>query len=422
MKSGVYDYLVKDPSRNYLKVLPGVIKNAIIHKRNEEKIREYHRNLEKLVKERTEQLEAEKELLAVTLSSMSDGVIAIDVDKRIVLFNRIVESLTGWSFSEVQGRKVDEVFKVVKEKTGEYVDIVDRAFESEQVEIGSDQDCLMTKNGSCYPVAVSAAAIRKNDGSIVGIVIVLRDVTREREIDQMKSDFISSVSHELRSPLTSIRAYTESILQEPDMSRQTQMEFMKIIDDESERLARLIDSILEISRIESGRKEISLVEFEIVAVVKRVLTAMKPLAEKKSIKLSFVISEGVNSLVADEGRVESVVTNLVNNAIKFTPDGGSIDISVQQVGEDVRISVTDTGVGIPKEALGKIFDRFYRVRRTGSRVQGTGLGLAIVKEIVAMHGGRIEVESEEGRGSKFTIILPLVARWQPDNQTINQLS
>jgi two-component system phosphate regulon sensor histidine kinase PhoR len=200
------------------------------------------------------------------------------------------------------------------------------------------------------------------------------------------------------------------------------MEFMKIIDDESERLARLIDSILEISRIESGRKEISLVEFEIVAVVKRVLTAMKPLAEKKSIKLSFVISEGVNSLVADEGRVESVVTNLVNNAIKFTPDGGSIDISVQQVGEDVRISVTDTGVGIPKEALGKIFDRFYRVRRTGSRVQGTGLGLAIVKEIVAMHGGRIEVESEEGRGSKFTIILPLVARWQPDNQTINQLS
>jgi PAS domain S-box-containing protein len=423
MKSGVYDYLVKDPSRNYLKVLPGVIRNAIIHKINEDKIKEYHSNLERLVKERTEQLEAEKELLAVTLSSMSDGVVAVDVEKRIVLFNRVVEDLTGWSFSEVQDRKVDEVFKVIKEKTGEYVnDIVDKVIASGQVEVGTEQDCLITKTGSCHPVAVSAAAIRNNNGNIVGIVIVLRDVTREREIDQMKSDFISSVSHELRSPLTSIRAYTESILQEPDMNRQTCEEFLKIIDEESERLARLIDSILEISRIESGRKEINLTEFDIVSVVKRVLSAMRPLAEKKRVKLESSIADGLDLIVADEGRIESVITNLVNNAIKFTPDGGCVGFSVQQQHDQVRISVSDTGVGIPKESLGKIFDRFYRVHRAGSRVQGTGLGLTIVREIVAMHGGRIEVESEEGRGSSFTVVLPLIAQWQPEKQTVNQSS
>jgi signal transduction histidine kinase len=206
------------------------------------------------------------------------------------------------------------------------------------------------------------------------------------------------------------------------MNKQIQLEFMKVIDEESARLARLIDSILEISRIESGRKEINLTEFDVASVVRRILSAMRPLAEKKGIKLDCDIVAGLDLLVGDECRIESVITNLVSNAIKFTPDGGSVCVAVQQVQDQVRISVSDTGIGIPKESLGKIFDRFYRVHRTGSRVQGTGLGLTIVKEIVAMHGGRIEVESEEGRGSKFTVVLPLIAQWQPEKQTINQIS
>ena len=421
MKSGVYDYLVKDPSRNYLKVIPGVIKNAINHKRNEDKLKEYHSNLERLVKERTEQLEEEKELLAVTLSSMSDGVIAVDVNKRIILFNRVVEDLSGWKFFEVQGKNVDEVFQIANEKTGEAVeDIIDTAFKSSQVEIGTDHDCLLTKDGTCHPVALSAAAIRKNDGTIVGIVVVLRDVTREREIDQMKSDFISSVSHELRAPLTSISAYTENLISEPDMKKETRGEFLKIVEDESKRLAHLIDSILEISKIESGKREIHLADIEIASVVKRVLASLKPVAEKKNVELHSDIAQGLDSLVADEGRIESVVTNLLSNAIKFTPEKGTVSVSVRQLNEEIQIKVSDTGIGMPKESLNKIFDRFYRVHRLGSNIQGTGLGLAIVKEIVMMHGGRIEVESEENKGSTFTVYLPLVAQPLPENQPVRQ--
>jgi two-component system phosphate regulon sensor histidine kinase PhoR len=369
---------------------------------------------------------------------MSDGVIAVDVDKKIILFNRVVENLLGssWSAAGGMGKNVDEVLRIVKEGTpaphaclhkqtagqdAGVENIIDAVLQTGQSRIGSDQDCLVTEDGRLHPVDVSAAPICENAGNVVGIVVVLRDVTKEREIERMKKDFISSVSHELQTPLTSIMAYTDAILSMPDLPEESRREYLLIVEEESKRLANLIESILEISRIESGRIQIVRQDVNVAAVIMRVLSALKPLADKRLIRLELDLPAVPLILKGDETKIESVISNLVNNAIKFTPENGAVNISVRlsAIGpprggpqaepgtpSGVFISVADTGLGIPKESLPRIFDRFYRVYRPGVKVPGTGLGLAIVKEYVEMHGGRIEVESKEGRGSNFTVILP----------------
>lgn len=408
MKAGTYDYLIKDPDRHYLGILPKIIKNAISHKKAEQELKKYQDNLETLVKERTEQLAAEKELLSVTLSSMGDGVIAVDAEKRIMLFNKVAENLTGWKFEQVQGKLVDEVFRLINEETKNIVENpIDKVLSSEGIEAGTDCDALISTSGSECPISSTAAPIRKSDRTMIGIVMVFRDVSKEREIDHMKTNFISSVSHELRTPLASIKAYTATILRDLDMPEQTRGGFLAVINEESNRLARLIEDLLEISRIESETVTISRESVDIAAVIEQTLSALKPLADKKNIQLKTHIADELPELQADESKIQSVVTNLVNNAIKFTPGQGQVSVSVRRQGEELIIRVSDTGVGIPKDALSKIFDRFYRVHRPGTQIQGTGLGLAIVKKIVMMHDGRIEVKSQVNHGTTFTIFLPL---------------
>ena len=408
MKAGAYDYIIKDAQRNYLKVLPQVVEKALAHKKTKDALKQYHNNLESLVKERTEQLAEEKELLAVTLCSMSDGVIAVDVDKRIALFNKAAENLTKWKYHEVQGKIVDEVFHLIDEKTKNPVESpIDKVLSSRQMEAGSDRDALIARDGSECPISAAAAPIRKNDGTMVGIVMVLRDVSREREIDRMKTDFISSVTHELRTPLTAIKAYITTILRDHDMTEQTKHEFLTIIDEESDLLKNLIEALLEVSRIESGTVKFSREPVDIAAVIQQVLSAVRQLADSKNIELKSDIDQQLGFLQGEEGKIQSMVMNLVNNAIKFTPENGRVTISARRQGQELVINVSDTGLGIPKEELAKIFNRFYRVHRPGKQIRGTGLGLAIVKEIVRLHGGRIEVESEVDKGSTFTVFLPL---------------
>jgi len=408
MKAGAYDYIIKDAQRNYLKVLPQVVEKALAHKKTADALKQYHNNLEALVKERTEQLEEEKELLAVTLCSMSDGVIAVDVEKRIVLFNKVAENLTKWKYHEAQGKIVDEVFRPIDQKTIKPVESpIDKVLSSGQMETGGDRDALITRDGRECPISATAAPIRKNDGTMVGIVMALRDVSSEREIDRMKTDFISSVTHELRTPLTAIKAYITTILRDHDMTEQTKHEFLTVINEESDLLKNLIEALLEVSRIESGTVKFSREPVDITAVVQQVLSAVQQLADTKGIQLKVDIADNLGVLQGDEGKIQSMVMNLVGNAIKFTPENGRVTISARHAGCELVINVSDTGLGIPKEALPKIFDRFYRVHRPGKQIKGTGLGLAIVKEIVNMHGGRIEVESELDKGSTFTVFLPL---------------
>lgn len=408
MKAGAYDYLIKDPVRKHLKVLPEVMKNAMTRKKVEEELKKYHDNLEQLVRQRTEQLAQEKELLSVTLSSMGDGVVAVDAQKRIMLLNEAAENLTGWKFEEVGGKAIREIFRIINDSSKKAAENpIDKALKSGKIETTGERDALISRNGSEWPISATAAPIRKNDATTIGVVMVLRDVSQEREIDRMKTDFVSSVSHELRTPLTAIKAYTATILRDQNMTEQTRCEFLNIIDDESNRLARLIGDLLEVSRLDSGVVGITREAADIAAVINQVLSALGPVAEKKNIEVKVDTGDELGQLLGDESRIQSVVTNLVDNAIKFTPEKGQVCVSARQQAEELVIRISDTGMGIPEEALPKIFDRFYRVYRPGKQIQGTGLGLAIVKKIVTMNGGRIEVESEVDKGTTFTVILPL---------------
>jgi PAS domain S-box-containing protein len=414
MKSGASDYLIKDPARNYLKVFPEIVKNTIRHKKAEDELKRYHVKLVELVKERTEQLAEEKELLAVTLSSMGDAVVAVDAENRIMLLNKTAEQLTGWRFEEVQGKPVDDIIRTINEQTRQPADSpIDRVLESRKIESGTDHDALVARLGRECPVSATAAPIRRNDGTMAGIVMVFRDVSQQREIDRMKSDFISSVSHELRTPLTSIKAYAETMLQDRNMTEETKREFLQIINEESDRLTNLINGILEISKIESGTIEIVRTRVNVASVISRAVADLEYLTGKKNIRLETDIAEHLPELLGDENKIHSMVSNLVNNAIKFTPENGRVMVSSQVNNNELLIKVTDNGMGIPKEDLPKIFGRFYRVHRPGTQIQGTGLGLAIVKEIVIRHDGRIEVESEINKGSTFTVYLPMAPQTAP---------
>lgn len=411
MKAGASDYLIKDPAKNYLKVFPEIVKNAIRHKKAEDELEQYHEKLIDLVKERTEQLAEEKELLAVTLSSMGDAVIAVDAENRITLFNKTAEQLAGWRFEEVHHKPVDEIIRIINEQTKKPADSpIDRVLESREIESGTGNDALIARTGRECPIAATAAPIQKNDGTMTGIVMVLRDVSQQREIDRMKSDFISSVSHELRTPLTSIKAYTETMLDDPNMAQQTRQEFLQIINEESDRLTDLINGILDISKVEAGTIEIIRKPINVASVAKRAAESLEYLAGKKKIRLQTDIEEHLPELLGDENKIYSMITNLINNAIKFTPENGTVSVSAKLVNKELVVKVSDTGMGIPKDDLHKIFGRFYRVHRPGKQIQGTGLGLAIVKEIVIKHEGRIDVESELEKGSTFTIYLPVAAQ------------
>jgi PAS domain S-box-containing protein len=370
-------------------------------------LKKYRENLRALIRERTAETDAEKELLSVTFSSIGEGIVVVDPDKRILLFNEVAEELAGWEFELVQDKPIDELFHVVNGRTREVVESpIDKVLGSGTIECGSNFDVLVAPDGKERPISTIAAPVRL-DGNIIGVVLVFRDVSHEREVERMKEDFVSSVSHELRTPLTSIIAYTETILQDSGMPGRTRQQFLGVIEEEGRRLADLIEGLLEVSRLESGAVKILREPVDVSVVVRRVMRALQPLAEAKDVCLHCEIDEALPELSGDEGKILSVVTNLVNNAIKFTPQAGRVSVSVTRQPHDLLIRVSDTGMGISKEALDRIFDPFYRVPTSSEWIHGTGLGLAIVARIVALHNGRVTVQSEVNKGTTFSVHLPL---------------
>ncbi len=246
------------------------------------------------------------------------------------------------------------------------------------------------------------------------VVVALHDVTGHRRAEEelketmeMKSQFISTVSHELRTPLTSMREAVIIVLDEvAGKINKDQRRFLDIAKRNIDRLARLIDDVLDFQKLNAGKMKFNLRENSVGTTVEEAYTTMQPHAAKSDVELTLDLETDLPPMVCDRDRIIQALTNLISNAIKFTPPGGRIVVSAHGRGEHLVLRVSDTGLGIPKEDLPKIFDRFYRVQRPGQEIKGTGLGLAIVSRIVVAHGGRIEVESEPGRGTTFTVLLP----------------
>ncbi|MCX5661750.1 MAG: ATP-binding protein [Planctomycetota bacterium] len=257
---------------------------------------------------------------------------------------------------------------------------------------------------------VTDARSTRSADETVGVVTILRDITREKAIAEMKSEFVSNVSHELRTPLSSIKAYLEMLVDGEAQDEQTRSEFYNVIQGEANRLSRLIDNILNINRIESGVVKVQREHLSLSELIREAIEVMRPQARAKNIELAEVSSPLFFQVFADKDMIQQTVINLLGNAVKYTLPGGKITISV---GVDERermvdVSVADTGVGIPPADLPFLFSKFYRVAEHKKLAPGTGLGLNLVKNIVeTVHAGKVSVFSEVGKGSTFTFSLPM---------------
>jgi two-component system phosphate regulon sensor histidine kinase PhoR len=245
------------------------------------------------------------------------------------------------------------------------------------------------------------------EGSVDGAVFVFHDMTELRRLENIRKDFVANVSHELRTPVANIKGYAETLLDGAMKDERHAEEFIRIIQADSDRLAQLVEDLLDLSKIESGKLTLKLAPRSVGNTAARVMRQLGKQAEAKKINMKEDIRQGLPDVMADETLISQVLFNLIDNAIKYTPDGGRIEVRARDAGDFVRVDVEDTGVGIMEKDLPRIFERFYRVDKARSRqMGGTGLGLSIVKHIVQEHGGEVSVQSVPGKGSVFSFTIP----------------
>ncbi len=337
--------------------------------------------------------------LEAVLASMKEGVIAMDQEERILSINQAAAAMFNKDPWEMESRSIQETIrnadmqKFVKSalKNG-------GALEADITMYQADERVLN----------LHSTRLLDAKGEAMGILVVLNDVTRLRRLENMRRDFVANVSHEIKTPLTAIQGFVETLLQDSEEVSENTFRFLNIIDRHVHRLVAILEDLLDLSRIESDgeRKYISFVETPVEDVVQTAIQVVESKANSKNIRIDFDFD---NTLMADmePPLMEQAVVNLLDNAIKYSSPGSTVEVKAEDAGKDVRLSIRDCGVGIAKDHLPRLFERFYRVDKARSRnMGGTGLGLAIVKHIVQAHEGTVSVESAPGKGSVFTLIFP----------------
>ncbi len=348
------------------------------------------------IKNKIEQVTSGEARLESVLLGMAEGLIVTDSKGDIILAN---PSARKYFFIDTppEGKRPLEVVRNSAVQSA-----VDRILRDGQGFISDELSINFPEERS---MKMSAVPIVR-DGAREGVILVFHDITELRRLENIRKDFVANVSHELRTPLSSIKGYAET-LRDGSVSGPEVKDFLDIIYRESDRLAKLIDDLLDLSRIESGKMAMALVPMELGPVAKRVCAILEKQSSAKSISIGLDMPPGLPQVLADEGRLSQVIMNLLDNAVKYTPEGGKVKLSAAVEGKSVRVDISDTGVGIPEEDILRIFERFYRVDKARSReLGGTGLGLSIVKHIVQAHGGRVWVASSPGRGSTFSFTIP----------------
>ena len=349
---------------------------------------------------------AEKNHIEAIIFSISDAVVVTNRFDELILANQAAEAILGFSLGNALRRNIDQTIsdgtlvRLIRETRSH-----GRSFTRKVVEHTID------RKGSPLSFNVTLSCVTMANNEVAGVVAVLHDVTREKEIARMKTDFVSNVSHELKTPLASIKAYTEMLMDDEAPDDKTRREFYEIIAGESDRLHRLIENILNISRLESGVVKVVKEPISLPEVAKAALDVALPQARAKSIELTEHLAPVYYEVEADRDMIYQAILNLLSNAIKYTPDGGQVKLSVtaDERRQVAVCEVQDTGRGIPADDLPHIFDKFYRVRANCKMAKGTGLGLTLVKHIVeTAHEGKLSVVSEPGKGSCFSFELPLL--------------
>lgn len=345
---------------------------------------------------------ARAELEAI-LASMAEGVVAVDADERVLLMNGSAANMLGLDAPIATGTPLWQTVRFPELERELRAVLAGSA--------GRQVDAALPLAGG-RTVALSIAPVASSAGSIggasrTGAVVLLSDVTTVRHLDQMRADFVANVSHELRTPLTAIMGALET-LADPTQDAETRTRFVELAARNAVRLKAIVNDLLDLSSIEAQGDSMPLEPLSAAEPLRTAAAALAGAAQRKGVELDVTHASGPELVVhGNAQRLEQCFTNLIANAIQYTPQGGRVRTRVRALAGEVQVDVEDTGIGIPASALPRVFERFYRVDRGRSRdTGGTGLGLAIAKHIVLAHGGQIEVASEEGRGSTFSIHLP----------------
>jgi two-component system phosphate regulon sensor histidine kinase PhoR len=370
----------------------------------------YIAELEKQIKDlqiQTRLSQGQKKNAEAIIYSIRDAVIVIDGFDKLLMANEAAGKLFSFDYKNSQHKPISEL---VDSKAGEkkFVDFLCQSRQNKTQHSRREIDFSNGNRLKTFDCIVSC--VHGEQKQVCGVVAVLHDITREKEISQMKNDFVNHVSHELKTPLASISAYSEMLVDGEANDEQTRKEFYSVIQSQAKRLNRLIEDILNTSRIESGLIKVEKKPVSLTILIEEQLQMIRSYAEEKNIKIIGQKPIVFDQVYADRGMISQVIVNLLSNAVKYTPGEGTIKIEteVDEIAGLARVSVTDTGIGIPKDEMEHIFDKFYRVSANKKQAEGTGLGLNLVKQIIEkVHNGRVFVTSEPGVGSTFGFELPL---------------
>ena len=356
-------------------------------------------DLSEVIRLTQENLEQESKRLHSILSYMTDGVLATNRRGQITMINDMAKRQLGVESDDALNQNILELLKIEDE-----YELRDLITQSPELMIYSQN-----VNGEYVSLRVRFALIRRESGFISGLVAVLHDTTEQEKEERERRLFVSNVSHELRTPLTSVKSYLEA-LDEGALYEPVAPDFIKVSLDETNRMMRMVTDLLHLSRIDNATSHLDVELINFTAFITFILNRFDKIrAQDQEKKYELVRDYPITSvwIEIDTDKMTQVIDNILNNAIKYSPDGGKITVSMKTTDDQMILSISDQGLGIPKEDLPKIFDRFYRVDKARSRAQGgTGLGLAIAKEIIKQHNGFIWAKSEYGKGSTFTIVLP----------------
>lgn len=336
------------------------------------------------------------------LSSVVNGIIAVDSNENILFINPIAQEMLNITETDIVGKhmlrvirnnKIDNILKdILKNKSFEESDIT--------INYPSEKIFRLYSNAIKYP----------ESDRIIGIIIIIQDITEIKNLEKMRSEFVANVSHELKTPLTSIKGFVETLKAGAIEDNDAAVRFLSIIEDEANRLNRLISDILSLSEIENKKSKPRNEIIDTQEKIMEIVSLLQNQAVHKSISLNAKIDADLSKLKGDTDQFKQMLINLIDNALKYTSEGGTVEVAAYNLENNVVIRIKDNGIGIPKEHIPRLFERFYRVDKARSRnVGGTGLGLAIVKHIVLQFKGKIEVQSEVGKGTEFILSIPTKA-------------
>lgn len=349
------------------------------------------------LKETIQQMDLEKSKLNTIFNYMADGVIAIDINKHLIHANPVAIKIL--QLEEI----IDELLYNKKPFPMEKINLEKIDFEDPNTHEGSK---IVELNKSVYQLKYAPFRNEKND--IGGMIIVFQDITEHHKLDNMRREFVANVSHELKTPITTIKSYAETLMDYRDVDPDLSYKFLNVIDKECDRMARIVRDLLQLSNLDYNKTKWKKVSCSVKEIIEDIIVKLEFSIKEKNHNVSLNIEEDLPNILIDKDGIEQVILNIISNAIKYTQNNGNINITVLRQDENIKISIKDNGIGIPEEDKERIFERFYRVDKGRSReLGGTGLGLSIAKEIVEAMGGRIELESKFNVGTEVIIYLPI---------------